>query len=113
MLRISLEPSLNEGQLGWGFGLASRLSLTEVHVPGLADFSSLREKPSFGAEFSSNALIRRQLTFRSKYQSYWYGNPVALTIYVNANELGFSPNDWQRFASVPAQVSGVSFHPRG
>jgi hypothetical protein len=30
-----------------------------------------------------------QLGIRCKYQSYWYGNALALTIYVNANELCF------------------------
>jgi hypothetical protein len=62
-----------------------------VHVPVLAEASCRHEKTAFGAEFSPNALIRLILPFRSKYQSYWYGNALALTIYVNANELRFSP----------------------
>jgi hypothetical protein len=67
--------------------------LTEVHVPEQAKVPCWHEKAAFGADFSANALIRLTLPFRSKYQSYWYGNPLALTIYVNANELRLSPND--------------------
>jgi hypothetical protein len=75
-----------------------------VHVPEPVCHSFKSAKPSFGVEFSANALIRLPFTFRVRYRSYWLSNPVALTICVNANELGFSPNAWQPFASVPAQV---------
>src|SRR5258708_17708885 len=51
-------------------------------------------------------LIRLPFTFKSKYQSKWYGNALALTICVNANELGFFPDAWQPFALLPAS-SGV------
>jgi len=47
-----------------------------------------------------------------KYQSYWRSNPLALTIYVNADEL--------KFLSQPAAVRAnacakrqAMFHPRG
>jgi len=69
-----------------------------VHVPEPFGHSSRNAKTSFGVEFSANALIRLTFTFKSKYQSKWYGNALALTICVNANELGFSPNAWQPFA---------------
>jgi hypothetical protein len=77
-----------------------------VHVPEPNNVSFTNAKPSFGVEFSANALIRLTFTFRSKYQSKWYRNALALTICVNANELGFSPNAWQPFALLPAS-SGV------
>src|SRR5258708_38660889 len=51
-------------------------------------------------------LIRLPFTFKSKYQSKWYGNALALTICVNANELGFFPDAWEPFALLPAS-SGV------
>jgi type IV pilus assembly protein PilB len=40
----------------------------------------------------------RKLAAKSKYLSYWCSNRVALTIYVNANELRFSPTYGQPFA---------------
>jgi type IV pilus assembly protein PilB len=40
----------------------------------------------------------RKPAAKSKYLSYWCSNPVALTIYVNANELRFSPTYGQPFA---------------
>ena len=35
-------------------------------------------------------MLWEEFTFRSKYQSKWYRNPLALTICVNANELRLS-----------------------
>src|SRR5229473_460446 len=43
-------------------------------------------------------LLEARFSVRSKYQSYWYGNPLALTICVNANALHSSPNKERRFA---------------
>jgi hypothetical protein len=39
---------------------------------------------------------------RFKYQSYWYGNAPALTIYVNADELHSSPTISAAVCAVPA-----------
>src|SRR6266851_4044181 len=43
-------------------------------------------------------LLEARFSVRSKYQSYWYGNPLALTICVNANALHSFPNKERRFA---------------
>jgi hypothetical protein len=52
-----------------------------------------------------------EMPAKSKYQSYWYGNSLALTIYVNANELRSSPNDAQPLA--PCLPRQAPFHPHG
>ena len=62
-----------------------------MHVPGLADLRFEGEKQAFGVEFSALDAFEGEIPVRCKYQSKWYGNPVALTIYVNANGLRFSP----------------------
>jgi hypothetical protein len=56
--------------------------------------------------------VDAQCTAKSKYQSYWYGNAVALTICVNANALRFSSRKKQPFAPMPAKLSGA-VPPRG
>jgi hypothetical protein len=56
--------------------------------------------------------VDAQFTMKSKYQSYWYGNAVALTICVNANGLRFSSRKKQLFAPLPAKLSGA-VPPRG
>src|SRR5579863_1036526 len=86
---------------------ARGLRLTEVHVPGLEHIRSGREKQAFGVDFSAFEAFVRETPVRSKYQSYWYGNPVALTIYVNANGLRFSPINGQPFAPRLHKVQGV------
>jgi type IV pilus assembly protein PilB len=48
--------------------------------------------------FKAFGAFLRKLAAKSKYLSYWCSNPVALTIYVNANELRFSPTYGQPFA---------------
>jgi len=83
-----------------------------VHVPGLARLPCKAKKQAIGVELSAFAAFVGKPTARSKYQSYWYGNPVALTIYVNANELRFSPISGQPFAPCQHKVR-ASFHPRG
>ena len=73
-------------------------ALTEVHVPWLARRSRICPKTAFLA--ASSRLKSRQMRgfFKCKYQSKWCANPFALTIYVNADDLHFSPNDGQTFA---------------
>jgi len=39
----------------------------------------------------ANSAVLLEMPAKSKYQSKWYGNPLALTIYVNANALHLSP----------------------
>jgi hypothetical protein len=70
---------------------------------GWRTFDPRPGKQAFGVEFRPIDLPSAKLSEKSKYLSYWYGNPVALTIYVNANELRFSPNDGQPFAPCLAQ----------
>jgi hypothetical protein len=70
-------------------------------------------KRAFGVQFEAVGPYRGLGVARAKYQSYWYGNPLALTIYVNANELRFSPNDGQPFAPLLCINAGQSFHLRG
>ncbi len=77
-----------------------------MHVPEPFSRASTNAKPSFGVEFRANALIPLTFTFKSKYQSKWYGNALALTICVNANELDVSPKARQPFALGPA-LSGI------
>jgi type IV pilus assembly protein PilB len=48
--------------------------------------------------FKAFGAFLRKPAVKSKYLSYWCSNPVALTIYVNANELRFSPTYGQPFA---------------
>jgi type IV pilus assembly protein PilB len=48
--------------------------------------------------FKAFGAFLRKPAAKSKYLSYWCSNPVALTIYVNANELRFSPTYGQPFA---------------
>lgn len=43
-----------------------------------------------------------QLLAKSKYQSYWYGNPLALTICVNANGLQFLSHCQAAVRAMPA-----------
>jgi hypothetical protein len=48
-----------------------------------------------------------------KYLSKWCSNPLALTIYVNANELHSLPIHRQPLAQLPRINVGQSFHLRG
>ncbi len=78
--------------------------LTEVHVPGLTNAPIYSEKQAFGVEFSGLARAAKSSAFKSKYQSKWYGNPLALTIYVNANELRVSPNDLTAICAIACPI---------
>ena len=53
-----------------------------------------------------------EMLVKSKYQSKWYGNRLALTIYVNAHELHSLPHDRQPRAPCLHKWQ-ASFHPRG
>src|SRR5258708_34760322 len=46
-------------------------------------------------------------TVRSKYQSYWYGNRVALTICVNANDFRSSPQDGRAVCANACTSAGL------
>jgi hypothetical protein len=71
--------------------LASRgqSELTEVHVPGPPSLVKKRPKWAILAGFSRIEAVVAGTIVKSKYQSKWCGNRLALTIYVNANELRF------------------------
>jgi hypothetical protein len=87
--------------------------LTEVHVPAKNKNSLTCQKWAFGVGFRRNAAVFFEMSARCKYQSKWYGNRLALTIYVNANELHFSPNITQPFAPLACTTVQASFNPRG
>jgi hypothetical protein len=56
------------------------------------------------------ARSRRLLSSRSKYQSYWYGNALAVTIYVNANGAAFLSQLRQPFALNACKIVRLWFH---
>lgn len=53
-----------------------------------------------------------EMPVKGKYQSYWRSNPLALTIYVNADELHSSPH-WQQCSRHACAKRQAMFHPRG
>jgi len=63
-------------------------------------------------DFKAFRAVGGEFHVKFKYLSYWCSNPVALTIYVNANELRFSPTNGQPFALCLHKVQ-ARFHPRG
>jgi hypothetical protein len=83
--------------------------LTEVHVLGQ---KRRLEKVEITA-ISAFSAKKARTAAKVKYLSKWCSNPLALTIYVNANELRFSPNDGQPFAPLLCINAGRSFHLRG
>jgi hypothetical protein len=75
-----------------------------VHVPELINSPVRGEKQPIGVGLRSPGRIATNSAFKSKYQSKWYGNPLALTIYVNANELRFSPNDLTAICAIACSI---------
>jgi len=57
--------------------------------PGGKSGQENAENSPFSPFFRSGRLLLTRVSVRCKYLSKWCGNPLALTIYVNANELRF------------------------
>jgi hypothetical protein len=55
----------------------------------------------------------RRFAVRSKYQSKWYRRPLAVTIYVNANELRFLSHSMGSRLRESLHIVRALFHPRG
>jgi len=83
------------------------LSLPKCMYAGGNDNTRKRSKSAIDAG-SGTAKAPPESSFsKVKYLSYWYGNPLPLTIYVNANELHFSPYDAAAVCAMPPQVCGI------
>jgi hypothetical protein len=63
-------------------------------------------------EFSIKLAVLLEMRAKVKYLSKWWSNPLALTIYVNANELQSSPVHQRPFAPRLHEYQ-ATFHPRG
>ena len=74
------------------------VSLTEVHVLGQRITRKKSKKPQFPHFLHEEGAIPA----KAKYLSKWCGNPLALTIYVNANELHSLPLMGSRSRHCPA-----------